>query len=248
MSSAKISLITVTYNAAATIERCISSVVQQGYSNLEYIIIDGQSTDATLSIINKYEKYISIIVSEPDKGIYDAMNKGIALASGNIIGMLNADDWFASTDVLNAVSEAFEKSGAEAIYSDIDYVDNGGKIIRKWRSGHYRQGYFNWGWMPPHPSFYVKRALFEQLGLYKPAYGSATDYELMLRFIHTNHISVYYIEKVLVKMLVGGVSNKSIANRIKAWRNDYRAMRNNGIILPFISIMLKPLRKITQFM
>jgi glycosyltransferase involved in cell wall biosynthesis len=248
VSSAKISLITVAYNAAATIERCISSVAEQEYSNLEYIIIDGKSADTTLDIINKYQKHISIIVSEPDSGIYDAMNKGIALASGDIIGMLNADDWLAGPDVLTCVSEAFEKSDAEAIYSDIDYVDERGRVIRKWRSGRYRHGYFNWGWMPPHPSFYVKRILFERMGFYKPVYGSATDYELMLRFIHANHTPVYYIEKVSVKMLTGGVSNKSLMNRIKAWRNDYRAMRNNGIIFPCFSVILKPLRKITQFM
>lgn len=247
MSGVKISLITVTYNAADTIERCINSVVEQKYPNLEYIIIDGKSVDATPEIINKYQKHISIVVSEPDGGIYDAMNKGITLASGDIIGMLNADDWFAGTDVLDCVSEAFEKSGTEVIYGDIDYVDKAGKIIRKWRSGYYRQGSFNWGWMPPHPSFYVKRILFERMGCYKPIYGSATDYELMLRFIHTNRARVYYIEKVLVKMLVGGVSNKSIRNRMKAWYHDYRAMRNNGILFPFFSIILKPLRKISQY-
>lgn len=247
MSSVKISLITVTYNAANTIERCISSVAGQEYAHLEYIIIDGESTDETLEIINKYQRYIGIIVSEPDHGIYDAMNKGIALASGDIIGMLNADDWFASSDVLNCVADTFDKSGAGIIYGDIDYVDKQGRIIRKWRSGNYHHGYFNWGWMPPHPSFYVKRMLYEQMGGYKPIYGSATDYELMLRFIHSNRAPVYYIKKVLVKMLVGGISNKSIKNRIKAWYHDYRAMRNNGILLPWFSIILKPLRKITQY-
>lgn len=247
MSGTSISLITVTYNAADTIERCINSVAAQQYSNLEYIIIDGQSTDATPAIIHQYQQYISILVSEPDKGIYDAMNKGIALASGDIIGMLNADDSFADAHVLKEVSEAFATSGADIIYGDLDYVDKQHKIIREWRSGIYSQGSFNWGWMPPHPTFYARRELFETIGKYQPEYGSATDYELMLRFIHTNKATVYYINKVLVKMLVGGVSNKSIINRIKAWRNDFKAMRSNGLLFPYISIVLKPFRKITQF-
>lgn len=247
MGGTKISVITVAYNAADTIERCILSVIAQDYPDREYIIIDGQSTDNTHAIINKYSNYINIIIAEPDGGIYQAMNKGIALASGDIIGMLNADDFFADTDVLKQVAQAFNQSGADALYGDIDYVDKQDKIIRKWRSGLYKQGYFNWGWMPPHPSFYARRALFNRYGVYNPEYGSATDYELMLRFIHSNKAKVYYLNKVLVKMLVGGVSNKSVINRIKAWRNDFKAMKTNGILFPYISIILKPFRKITQF-
>lgn len=247
MGSTKISLITVTYNAADTIERCIQSVIEQNYPHLEYIIIDGQSTDDTPAIINKYKDHIDIIVAEPDNGIYDAMNKGIALAGGDIIGMLNADDFFADAQVLKHVTEAFATSGADVLYGDIDYVNKQDKIIRKWRSGAYRQGHFNWGWMPPHPSFYARRKLFNKYGAYNPGYGSATDYELMLRFIHANKATVYYLNKILVKMLVGGVSNKNMTNRVEAWKNDFKAMKANGILFPYISIILKPFRKITQF-
>jgi glycosyltransferase involved in cell wall biosynthesis len=247
VSSIKISLITVTYNAADTIERCITSVVAQTYPNLEYIIIDGGSTDNTVVIINKYQPHIHTIISEPDNGIYDAMNKGIQLATGDIIGMLNADDFFADTDVLNCVAKAFATCNADIIYGDIDFVDKQDKIFRKWRSGNYRHGYFNFGWMPPHPSFYVKRGLFNQYGLYKLHYGTAADYELMLRFIHTHQLRVHYIKKVMVKMLIGGVSTKNLNNRIKAWKNDFKAMKHNGLYVPYVSIMLKPLRKIIQY-
>ncbi|MES2278872.1 MAG: glycosyltransferase family 2 protein [Bacteroidota bacterium] len=247
MKDVKISLITVTFNAADTIEGCICSVIEQAYSNLEYIIIDGGSTDATLAIINKYKDHIHQIVSAPDGGIYDAMNKGIKLATGDIIGTLNADDRFAAGDILTSVAQGFASSGGDIIYGDINYVNREDKIIRKWKSGAYKHGCFNWGWMPPHPSFYAKRILFEQLGYYQIQYGSATDYELMLRFIHTNKAKVFYINKLMVNMLIGGVSNKSISNRIKAWRNDFKAMGNNGLIFPYFSIIWKPFRKIMQY-
>lgn len=243
----KISIITVVFNAANTIENCIDSVLKQTYSNLEYIVVDGQSTDGTMDVVHKYHKNIHKVVSEPDNGIYDAMNKGIALATGDIVGMLNADDCFADSNVLSEVAAGFATSGADIIYGDINYLDIKGNIIRKWRSGQYRYGYFNWGWMPPHPSFYVKSELFKKFGFYKIQYNSAADYELMLRYIHKHKISAYYINKVMVNMLIGGVSNKSIINRFKAWRNDIIAMRDNGLIFPFFSIICKPFRKISQF-
>ncbi|QKJ30424.1 glycosyltransferase [Mucilaginibacter mali] len=247
MSSLKISIITVTFNAADTIENCIRSVISQTYPNVEYIIVDGLSTDTSLAIIDKYKKHVHHIISEPDNGIYHAMNKGISLATGDVIGMLNADDIFASNNILADVANAFTASGADIVYGDIDYIDKQSKIIRKWRSGKYKHGSFNWGWMPPHPSFYARRTLFEKLGAYRPQYGSATDYELMLRYIHTHKSPVYYLNIVMVKMLVGGVSNKSISNRFKAWRNDIKAMRNNGLLFPLFSIIWKPFRKIMQF-
>ncbi len=231
----------------ATFERCIFSVIEQTYPQVEFIVIDGQSTDGTQSVIDKYRGHIHHLVCEPDNGLYDAMNKGIALASGDVVGVLNADDYFADAGVLDKVAQAFASSGGDIVYGDIDYVDKQGKITRKWRSGNYKQGDFNLGWMPPHPSFYAKRALFGKLGTYRLQYGSATDYELMLRFIHTNKVKVHYINKVMVKMQVGGVSNKNIKNRVKAWRNDFKAMGDNGLMFPFISIMLKPLRKVYQY-
>jgi glycosyltransferase involved in cell wall biosynthesis len=248
MQDLKISLITVAFNAQNTIDCCINSVVRQKFNNIQYIVIDGGSTDNTTQIIDQYKNKIDLYVSEPDKGIYDAMNKGIALATGDIIGTLNADDFFADEDILNDVAIAFAEQKINILYGDLDYVNSEGQIIRKWRSGKYKSGSFNWGWMPPHPTFYCRRKLFEELGNYSLNYGSAADYELMLRFIHSNKANVFHLNKVMVKMVIGGVSNKSLSNRVKAMRFDLRAMRNNDILLPVITLILKPLRKILQFL
>jgi glycosyltransferase involved in cell wall biosynthesis len=241
------SIITVCYNAELTINRCISSVISQKYKNVEYIIIDGGSTDNTLNIIDQYKQHIAIIKSEPDKGIYDAMNKGIKLATGDIIGLINADDYFADDTVLNDIEAGFIQQNKDIIYGDLDFVNESGKIIRKWRSGNYSNGVFNWGWMPPHPTFYCKRRLFEQIGYYSLNYGTAADYELMVRFMHLNRIEAFYVKKVIVKMQIGGASNDSIRSRIKAIRMDYKAMRANGILLPVFTAFLKPVRKIVQY-
>jgi glycosyltransferase involved in cell wall biosynthesis len=243
----KISLITVAYNAENTISRCIESVVGQNLKNIEYIIIDGGSTDKTLGIINRYKNHVTVLVSEPDKGIYDAMNKGITLASGDIVGVLNADDFFADEEVLSAVSRAFTEQNVDILYADLDYVDNDDKVVRKWRSGGYKHGMFNRGWMPPHPTFYCKRNLFEQFGLYSLNYGTAADYELMLRYMHLKRIRAFYLKKVIIKMKIGGISNKSLSNRVKGLFFDLRAMRNNEILLPLVTLIFKPLRKIIQY-
>lgn len=247
MQDLKISLITVTYNAAATIKRCIESVLAQNYNNLEYIIIDGGSTDNTLQIIAEYSQFINYFVSERDYGIYDAMNKGIKQATGDIVGTLNADDVFADNNVLSCLSAAFEKQSAAIVYGNLYYINFDGNIIRKWISANYKDGLFNWGWMPPHPTFYCKRELFERFGLYNLQYGTAGDYELMLRFMHLNKIDSFYLDKVIVNMTIGGVSNKSYLNRLKAWQFDLKAMRKNGVLFPAITIVFKPLRKIRQY-
>jgi glycosyltransferase involved in cell wall biosynthesis len=243
----KISLITVAYNAESTISRCIESVIGQNFKNIEYIIIDGGSTDKTIDVINQYKNHISILISEPDNGIYDAMNKGIKLATGNIVGVLNADDFFADDEVLSAVSLAFGQQDVNIVYADLDYVDNHDKVIRKWRSGGYKHGQFNRGWMPPHPTFYCKRILFEQFGMYSLDYGTAADYELMLRYMHLKRIKAFYLKKVIIKMKIGGISNKSFGNRVKGLFFDLRAMRNNEILLPLVTLVFKPLRKVIQY-
>lgn len=247
MQDLKISLITVSFNAESTIERCIQSVIGQTFKNVEYIIIDGGSTDNTIQIINKYKKHIHIFVSEPDKGIYDAMNKGIKLAGGDIIGMLNADDFFSDNEILQAINESFGTVSTRIVYGDLDYVGHKGNVIRKWRSGRYFPGMFNLGWMPPHPTFYCKRDLFYQFGFYSLDFGTAADYELMVRFMHNNNVQAHYLKKVMIKMEIGGKSNKSLGNRVKGLLFDLKAMRNNGITVPIITIFLKPLRKINQY-
>uniref|UniRef100_UPI0025CDDD62 glycosyltransferase family 2 protein n=1 Tax=uncultured Mucilaginibacter sp. TaxID=797541 RepID=UPI0025CDDD62 len=225
MPDLKITLITVSFNAESTIECCLQSVLAQSFKNIEYIIIDGASTDNTLQIIHKYDRHFQILVSEPDKGIYDAMNKGIKMASGDIIGMLNADDFFAYDDALNDIANLFNKQNCDIVFADLDYVDHQEKVIRKWRSGEYTPGKFNWGWMPPHPTFYCKKNLFQQYGFYSLAYGTAADYELMLRFMHKNPINACYLKKVIINMKIGGISNKNLNNRVKGLLFDLKAMR-----------------------
>jgi glycosyltransferase involved in cell wall biosynthesis len=243
----KLSLVTVVYNAQDTIGQCIESVTSQNYPDLEYIIIDGGSTDNTLEIINKYRSHINILVSEPDKGIYDAMNKGIRLATGEIVGTLNADDYFAGNGVLQSVADAFAQQPVDAIYGDLDIIDRDHQVIRKWRSCQYKHTSFNLGFMPPHPTFYCRKSLFEKFGPYSLEYGSAADYELMLRFMYLHKIRSLYLKKVMVKMRTGGVSSKGLKNRIKAWQFDLKAMRKNKITFPLLALLLKPLRKIIQF-
>ncbi|GAB2693966.1 glycosyltransferase family 2 protein [Mucilaginibacter koreensis] len=243
----KISIITVCFNAAHTISKCIESVISQDYQHLEYIIIDGGSTDHTLAIIKSYGKGISRLVSEPDDGIYDAMNKGLALATGHVVGILNADDYLVNQQCVSAIANAFLQSGADIVYGNLNYVNPQQQVIRRWRSGNYSGGDFDWGWMPPHPVFYAKYNLFERMGNYRLDYGSAADYELMLRFMHRKKIRVYYLDMTLVHMLTGGASNKNISARVKALRHDYRAMRINGIKFPLITILFKPLRKLHQY-
>lgn len=247
MKSLKISIITVCRNAENTIERCIESVLFQDYDNVEFIVIDGYSTDNTVNIIKQYGSRLSYFVSEPDFGIYDAMNKGIRIASGDVVGVLNADDYFADTSVISAVATAFSNKNIDALYGDLDYVNPVGGIVRKWVSGEYKQGAFNWGWMPPHPTFYCKRLYFNNLGSYDLEFGTAADYELMLRFVHVNDLQIAYLNKTMVKMNTGGVSNRSISNRIGAWKNDLKAMGKNGVLFPLFCLMIKPLRKVGQF-
>jgi glycosyltransferase involved in cell wall biosynthesis len=243
----KISLITVVYNAESTISSCIESVIRQNFKNIEHIIIDGGSTDGTIQIIETYKNYLTHFVSEPDKGIYDAMNKGIKLATGDVVGMLNADDFFADSTVLSAIENAFNKSNSDIVYGDLDYINKNGKITRKWRSGKFTSKSFNLGWMPPHPTFYCKRNLFEKFGFYSLNYGTAADYELMIRYLYANQLTAFYINKVIIKMKIGGKSNKTLSNRVKGLFFDLKAMRNNRISLPILALIAKPLRKVIQY-
>lgn len=245
----KISLITVAYNSEETIEETILSVLSQKNINLEFIIVDGGSSDSTCDIIEKYNDKIDVFLSEKDNGIYDAMNKGVRLASGEVLGILNSDDVFASDDVLFSVSNAFSENEIDALYGDLVYVDRYdiSMIKRKWISGEYTEGDFKKGWMPPHPTFYVKRSVYESYGLFNLEFSSAADYEIMLRFIHKHHIKIYYLAMIMVKMRQGGQSNASFSNRIKANREDKKAWIVNGLKPGPLTMLLKPLSKLGQF-
>ncbi len=245
----KVTVITAAYNSASTIRDTLDSVLGQDYSDLEYVVIDGASKDETLTIIKSYSNRISTIISEPDRGIYDAINKGIRAATGDIIAILHADDVFAHAHVLSHVVQKMESGNVDAVYGDLLYVqrDNLEKVVRHWKSGTYRHGLFLKGWMPPHPSFFLKRGCYEQYGLYTDKLVSAADYELMLRMLHKHRVSVAYLPEVLVRMRVGGVSNRSFKNRIRANREDREAWRMNGLHPGLLTLIRKPLSKLKQF-
>jgi len=245
----KVSIITVCYNSAATIRDTIESVLGQSYPDLEYLIIDGNSSDDTLSIVNDYEDRISTIVSEPDKGMYDGLNKGIQLASGDLIGMLNADDFYVDKQVISEVVDLIQAENTEALYADLQYVaaEDVSQIKRHWKSGTYKKGDFIKGWMPPHPTFFIKKSCYLEYGGFNPNLKSAADYELMLRMLHKHKVSVSYLPKVIVKMRTGGMSNRSLRNRLRANREDKRAWEINGLKASPFTFLFKPLRKLRQF-
>jgi glycosyltransferase involved in cell wall biosynthesis len=244
-----VSIITVVYNGADTIAEAIESVLGQTYPDIEYIIIDGASTDGTQDIVARYGNRISQFVSEPDRGLYDAMNKGIERATGEIIGILNADDLYRHSDVISRIVETFRQQEADAVYGDLVYAPREApdRVMRYWEAGTYIPGAFLRGWMPPHPTFFVRAHVYRQHGYFTTALKSAADYELMLRFVHKHQIQVAYLNEVIVVMRLGGVSNSSLSNRLRANREDRAAWQMNGIKPGLFTLWLKPLRKIGQF-
>ena len=245
----KVSIITAVYNNKEFIEDCIRSVLNQTYKDIEHIIIDGGSTDGTLEVIKKYDNKISKIVSEPDNGIYDAMNKGIKLATGDLIGILNSDDMYASTDVIKNVVDEIQDKNADCCWGDLVYVDrfDANKIVRYWKSTSYKKGKFRTGWMPPHPTFFVRREVYKKFGNFNVKFRISADYEIMLRFLEKYRIESCYIPQVVVEMRTGGNSRPSLFNTLRANIECYNAWRINGLkITPFI-IFSKPLSKIQQY-
>lgn len=245
----KISLITVVYNGETFLQDCFNSVYDQTYPDVEYLVIDGGSKDKTLAIIADNQSHIDYFVSEPDQGLYDAINKGIAKATGDIIGILNADDMFSGQHVLAAVAETFKNQPEiDGLYGDLNYIHPvTGKIIRKWRSRNTTFKDLRQGWMPAHPTLYLKKALFEKHGSYALDLGTTADYDLMLRFLYTNQIKTAYLPMLMVNMRTGGVSNKSLSNRWMAMVNDYKALKRNKLRYPFWVLIKKKLSKLNQF-
>ncbi len=247
----KISLITVCYNSGKTIEDTIKSIAIQKYTNLEYIILDGLSTDNTLDIVKNYSDIITKVISERDSGIYDAMNKGIAYATGEIIGLINSDDILADDSVLQKVSEVFsDNPEVDACYGDLCYVkyDDLTKIVRYWRSNSYQHGLFNKGWVPPHPTLYVRREIYEKYGGFDLSYRIAADFELMLRFIAVHHIETAYLPHIMVKMRLGGTTNRNFKNILLQNLEIRRALRSNNMSSSLFSFILnKGLSRLLQF-
>ena len=297
----KVSLITVSYNSARTIADTLVSVQNQTYKDIEYIVVDGNSSDGTIEIVKQFldstkdalqdasqdsekdvaqdasqdsekdvaqdasqdlsknlpqdllkgvtQGVVTKFLCERDKGIYDAMNKGIALATGDIIGVLNSDDFYCSNDVIENVVRAFQENEIDCLYGDLNYVDpvDTTKIVRKWRSGAYNRINFLRGWMPPHPTFFVKKSCYERFGNFDTQFKSAADYELMLRFLFKESCIAQHLPKVMIHMRAGGVSNVSLKNRIRANREDRLAWKINGLKPKWFTLLRKPLSKLIQY-
>ena len=241
----KISIITATFNSSRCVTGCISSINTQTYPEIEHIIVDGASTDNTLEIIKNTPNRIIKIISEQDLGIYDAMNKGIKLATGDIIGILNSDDFLASDDILELIAKTFEKEKCDALFGNLDFVASNDpiKIVRRWKSSPFEQGSFAKGWHSPHPTFYVKREIYEKYGLFDISLNVSADFEIMLRFLERYKIKAHYLDRIIVKMRYGGESTGSIRKIIRGNRNIIKAFKKNGIkvspFYPFIRLVPK---------
>jgi glycosyltransferase len=244
----RVSIITATFNSFETIGDTLESVRSQQYPDLEHIIVDGLSTDATLQKVASYP-HVSKVISEKDNGIYDAMNKGIAHSTGDVVGILNSDDFYVHSKVIDAVAAEFMRTNCDALYADLQYVDryDTRKVKRKWKSGEYHEGDFELGWMPPHPTFFVKRSVYERYGTFRLDLKSAADYELMLRLIHKHHVKLCYLPIMIVKMRTGGMSNRSFLHRLKANKEDRKAWQVNELKPRFYTFFLKPTRKLVQY-
>jgi len=244
----KISIITATYNSSEFIKDCLQSVAGQTYKNVEHIIIDGGSTDATLSVIQQF-KHVNKVISEKDNGIYDALNKGIQQATGDIIGFLHSDDFFVSEQVLEWIANIFtQNSTSVALYSDLIYVHrfNAAKILRTWKAGNYNRTLLSKGWMPPHPTFYVKRSVYINYGNFDTQFKIAADYDLMLRFLYRHQILPAYLPKTTVAMRSGGKSGGSVNDVFIKMNEDYKILKKNktgGLY----TLFLKNISKIPQF-
>ncbi|MHB8789336.1 MAG: glycosyltransferase family 2 protein [Desulfobulbaceae bacterium] len=261
----KISVVTTCFNAAGTILDCLESVKGQTHPDVEHVVVDAASTDGTLALLEEYKESLARVISEPDRGIYDGMNKGLRLATGDVVGILNADDSYFCPDVLAEVARVFEDKAVDSCYGDLVYVAVGNegirfkvkgsrekknkkiRVVRYWRSGEFDPRKFYWGWMPPHPTFFVRRSVYEKYGGFNLDLGTAADYELMLRFLVKYRISSTYLPEILIAMRAGGASNATLARRIRANAMDRKAWEVNGLKpLPW-TLLLKPLRKLGQW-
>ncbi|MCF7455150.1 glycosyltransferase family 2 protein [Vibrio sp. A1-1] len=244
----KVSVITATYNSSKTVLDTLKSLNEQTYTDIEYIIIDGGSSDNTVSVIKEHCPKVASIVSEPDKGIYDALNKGISAATGDIVGFLHSDDLLAYPDAIKELVETLQREKTQAVYADLEYVskDNTSKIIRKWTSGAFEKQKLRSGWMPPHPTFFMKRDLYIKHGMFDLDLKIAADYDSLLRYLWSNNITASYLPKVVTKMRVGGASNRSLANIIEKTKEDVQALKNNRLFWPS-ALLIKNFSKIPQF-
>ena len=244
----KISIITATYNSAKTVRDTLESIKNQAYPHVEHLVIDGLSTDETLQIVHQFSN-VAKVISEKDEGIYDAMNKGLQLVSGEVIGILNSDDMYIDNEVLNEVAAIFEDDSVDACYADLQYVKemDTNKLVRNWKSGNFTKKAFLYGWMPPHPTLFLRRRVYDKVGNFNLLLKSAADYELMLRVFVRHDFKIRYLPRVIVKMRTGGASNSSLRKRVSANKEDRLAWKINNLKPYFFTLYLKPIRKIFQF-
>ena len=237
----KISIITVTYNSELVLSDCLNSATSQKNKNIEHIIVDNASTDGTMSLLQSKRKQFKVLISEPDRGIYDAMNKGIDVASGDIVGFLNSDDIYANNNVLSRVASIFkDNSSLDACYADLIYIDryDASKIIRYWQSRKFISGLFAKGWCPPHPTFFVRRSVYERFGNFDLNYRFASDVELMMRLLEVKKIKVSYIPELWIKMRLGGATNKNFNNIIMQNKEVLHALKNHNLSVNWISFFV----------
>jgi glycosyltransferase involved in cell wall biosynthesis len=246
----KVSIITITFNSAQTIADCIVSVNRQSYPFIEHIIVDGNSKDRTLEIINLTPNRVKRIISEPDKGIYDAMNKGIKVTTGEIVGILNSDDFFTSTDVIDRIVSAFTKNNVDAVYGDVCFVKskNLNKVVRYYSSAWFDPSLFRFGFMPAHPSFYVRRKCYEEFGLYRIDYKIAADYELLIRYLNVHKLKTLYLNFCVVTMRLGGKSTNGLKSNWVLNKEIISGCCKNGIYTNMIILLLKYFIKVTGYL
>jgi glycosyltransferase len=244
----KISVITVSFNAAATLGDTLVSAANQTYPELEHILIDGGSQDETREVVQLHGKHLAKFISESDDGLYDAMNKGLHQASGDVIGFLHADDLFAHNDVIKKIASAFDDPKVEAIYGDLIYVKqtNTNDVVRYWKSGDFSFNKLSSGWMPPHPTFYVRRSVYEKIGGFDTKYRISADYDSIVRFLFVEKINIKYLPEILVVMRLGGISNRSIKTIIKKSKEDYKIMQLHKLG-GVLTLLQKNISKIFQF-
>lgn len=246
----KISIITATYNSATHVASCIESVYSQTYSNIEHIIVDGASKDNTVEIVKAIPNRVTKLISEPDKGIYDAMNKGIRLATGDIVGILNSDDFYASNTIIETIVKVFQEANVESVFGNLDFVaaNEIDKVVRHWKSTPFIQGSFSKGWHPPHPTFFVKKEVYEKYGVFNTSLDVSADFELMLRMLERHQISTFFVDETIVKMRYGGESTGSLRKIIAGNKNILKAFKINGVkVSPFYTFK-RLTKKALQFL
>lgn len=247
-----VSIITVTLNSKSVLIDCLDSVATQSYDNIEHIVIDGGSTDGTLTLLNSRRKNLAIVISEPDNGIYDAMNKGIALAKGDIVGILNSDDFYANDQVISNVQKIFTNDPSiDACYADLIYVDRykTSKKVRYFKSSKFEQGLFSKGWSPPHPTLFVRRSIYKKFGLFNLNYHIASDVDLMIRFLEIHKIKAKYVPEIWIKMRMGGTTNKSLKNIYKQNQEILKSFRQQGLHVNTLGFLInKIVNRLIQFL